>query len=127
MDNYSGEECIFFIGYSGGGIAATKTAEKLMRMDFPKISKIIRVGSPVLTVGKPLYGRTIDITLQGDPVAQLEIPRLFKNLRPYQCLLKGLNINRHVHSCYFREDLKDSSGISNLTKTTDKILSFIKN
>lgn len=127
MNNYSSEECIFFIGYSGGGIAATKTAEKLMRLEFPKISKIIRVGSPVLTVGKLLYGRTIDIILQGDPVSQLEIPRLFKNLRPYQCYLKGLKVNRHVHSCYFREDLKDSSGISNLTKTADKILSFIKN
>ena len=124
---YSGEECIFFTGYSGGGVAATKTAEKLMRTDGFHISKIIRVGSPVLTVGKSLYGKTVDLILPGDPVTQLEIPRFFKNLRPYQCFVKGLEVNKYIHSCYFKEELKDSSGISNLTKTTDKILSFIKN
>lgn len=127
IKKYDGEDCIFFVGYSGGGVAATKTAEKLARTGFPCISKIIRVGSPVLTVGKPIYGKIADIILPGDPVVQLEIPRFFKNLRPYQCYVKGLEVNRHVHSCYFREDLKDSSGISNLTKTTDKILTFIKN
>lgn len=124
---YNGEECVFFIGYSGGGVAATKTAEKLLRNKSVAISKIIRVGSPVLTVGKPLYGRTVDLSLPGDPVAQVEIPRFFKNLRPYQCYVKGLKTNRHVHSCYFSEALKDDAGISNLSKTVDKILSFVKN
>lgn len=125
--SFSGEECVFFTGYSGGGVAATKTAEKLLRTKNFHISKIIRVGSPILTVGKPIYGRTVDLILPGDPITQLEIPRFFKNLRPYQCFVKGLEVNRHIHSCYFREDLKDSSGVSNLTKTTDKILSFVKN
>lgn len=127
IEKYSGEECVFFVGYSGGGVAATKTAEKLMRKNIFPVSKIIRVGSPVLTVGKPLYSKTVDLSLPGDPVPQLEIPRIFKNLRPYQCFVKGLEVNKYIHSCYFKEELKDSSGISNLTKTTDKILSFIKN
>ncbi len=127
IKKYSGEECVFFTGYSGGGVAATKVAEKLLREDDFHISRIIRVGSPVLTVGKPIFGRTVDLILPGDPVTQLEIPRFFKNLRPYQCFVKGLEVNKYVHSCYFKEELKDSSGISNLTKTTDKILSFVKN
>jgi len=127
VKKYSGEDCVFFLGYSGGGVAATKTAELLMHTKEFHISKIIRVGSPILTVGKPLYGRTVDLVLPGDPVTQLEIPRFFKNLRPYQCFVKGLEVNKYIHSCYFKKELKDSSGISNLTKTTDKILSFIKN
>ena len=127
IKKYSGEEYVFFVGYSGGGVAATKTVEKLMRKNDLHVSRIIRVGSPVLTVGKPLYSKTVDLILPGDPVPQLEIPRIFKNLRPYQCFVKGLEVNKYIHSCYFKEDLKDSSGISNLTKTTDKILSFIKN
>ena len=127
IKNYTGEDIIFFTGYSGGGVAATKTAEKLMHMDFKPISKIIRVGSPVLTVGKPLYGKTVDLMLSGDPVVQLEIPRFFKNFRPYQCLLKDLKVTRHIHSCYFKEDLKDSDGKTNLAKTVDKILKFVKN
>ena len=36
--------------------------------------------------------------------------------------MKGLEVNKYVHSCYFKEDLKDSSGVSNLTKTTDKTI-----
>lgn len=127
INNYSGEDFIFFTGYSGGGVAATKTAEKLAFMNFKPISKIIRVGSPVLTIGKPLYGKTVDLMLSGDPVVQLEIPRIFKNFRPYQCLLKDLKITRHIHSCYFKEDLKDGDGKTNLTKTVDKILKFVKN
>lgn len=127
IKNYTGEDLIFFTGYSGGGIAATKTAEKLSKMNFKPVSKIIRVGSPVLTIGKPLYGKTVDLMISGDPVVQLEIPRFFKNFRPYQCVLKDLNVTRHIHSCYFKEDLKDSIGKSNLTKTVDKILKFVKN
>lgn len=127
IKNYAGEDLIFFTGYSGGGVAATKTAEKLMLMNFKPISKIIRIGSPVLTVGKPLYGRTVDLMLPGDPVVQLEIPRFFKNLRPYQCLLQDHIVTRYVHSCYFKEDLKDADGKTNLTKTVNKILKFVKN
>ncbi|MFA7636381.1 MAG: hypothetical protein WCX81_01315 [Monoglobales bacterium] len=125
MKKYSGEECVFFVGYSGGGIAATVVAERLKKQ--LSVSKILRVGSPVLTVGKPLYPKTADLSLPGDPVCQVEIPRFFKNFRPYQCFVKDLVVNRHVHSCYFKEDLKDENGVSNLTKTIGQILRFVKN
>ena len=127
INDYQGEECVFFVGYSGGGIAATKTAEKLLKMNFKPLLRIIRVGSPVLTVGKQLYGRTVDLVLHGDPVTQLEIPRFIKNMRPYQCFIKNLRITGQVHSCYFRKDLTSDDGVSNLTKTTNKILNFVKN
>lgn len=125
MKKYSGEECVFFVGYSGGGIAATVAAEHLKKN--LHISKIIRIGSPVLTVGKLLYSKTMDLSLPGDPVCQVEIPRFFKNLRPYQCFVKDLAVTRHIHSCYFKEDLKDSSGVTNLSKTVNTILRFVKN
>ncbi len=124
MKNYSGEECIFFVGYSGGGIAATVAAEHLKKK--MHISKIIRVGSPVLTVGKPLYGKTVDLSLPGDPVCQVEIPRFFKNFRPYQCFIKELDVDKHIHSCYFKKNA-DSSGNTNLARTVRTILRFIKN
>lgn len=125
IKNYKGEECVFLVGYSGGGIAATVAAEHLKKM-LP-VSKIIRIGSPLLTIGKPLYGKMVDLSLPGDPVCQVEIPRFFKNFRPYQCFIKDLVVTRHVHSCYFKEDLKDSSGVTNLTKTINTVLRFIKN
>ena len=125
MKNYKGEECVFFVGYSGGGIAATVAAEHFKKT--LTISKIIRIGSPLLTVGKPIYGKMVDLSLPGDPVCQVEIPRFFKNFRPYQCFIKDLETTRHVHSCYFKEDLKDSSGVTNLTKTINTVLRFVKN
>ena len=125
LKNYHGEELIFFVGYSGGGIAGTVVAEHLKKI-LP-ISKIIRIGSPLLTVGKPLYGKMVDLSLPGDPVCQVEIPRFFKNFRPYQCFIKDLVLTRHVHSCYFKEDLKDAQGVTNLTKTTNTLLRFVKN
>lgn len=125
IKSYNGEECIFFVGYSGGGIAATVAAEHLKKT-LP-VSKIIRIGSPLLTVGKPLYGKMVDLSLPGDPVCQVEIPRFFKNFRPYQCFIKDLVSTRHVHSCYFKEDLKDSYGVTNLTKTVNTVLRFVKN
>ena len=125
--NFSGEQYVFFVGYSGGGIAATVAAEYIGRKHLLSVSKIIRVGSPVLTVGKPLFGKTVDLMLPGDPVCQVEIPRFFKNLRPYQCYVKDLYLPGHIHSCYFKKELKDSDGVSNLTKTVSRILSFVKN
>lgn len=126
-NSYSGEQCVFFVGYSGGGIAATVAAEYIGRKHLLPVSKIIRVGSPVLTIGKNLFGKTVDLQLPGDPVCQVEIPRFFKNFRPYQCFVKDLNLPGHTHSCYFKEDLKDGDGTANLTKTVRTILKFVKN
>ncbi|MBR5587089.1 MAG: hypothetical protein IKW02_03910 [Clostridia bacterium] len=126
-NNFSDEQCVFFVGYSGGGIAATVVAELMCRKKLMPVSKIIRVGSPTMSVGKNLYGKIVDLQLPGDPVCQVEIPRFFKNLRPYQCYVKDLQVPGHTHSCYFKADLKDTDGISNLTKTVQTILKFVKN
>ncbi len=127
MEDFSKEDCIFFVGYSGGGVAATKTAEMLESKGFKHISKIIRVGSPSLTVGKDFCGRTVDITLSDDPIAMIEIPRFFKNIKPFCCFVHGLQKKGPSHFCYFNRSMVDDKGVSNLEKTVKKILSFVKN
>ncbi len=52
-----GADYIHFVGYSGGGVAASRVAEKLSDDEWtPYISSIIRVGSPNLAINNWYWG-----------------------------------------------------------------------
>lgn len=131
---YKGEDALYFVGYSGGGIAASRTAEALEEdEDSPRVSAIVRVGSPDLWIDVEKFGkRTRDIADVSDPIAMINIPRAGLAYSPnpvsYLWGLENIWYDGHdVHTSYFKSDAKDKKGVSNLTKTVSEIIKKAQN
>ena len=114
---YKGEDYIYFVGYSGGGVAAVRTAEYLDNVKGwnAYIHKIIRVGSPQMQVDKEYYyNRVVDLYRQGDAIASLAYKRgkLFREYAyPRRVEITNLSDteeekkqNWYVHGSYWRGD-----------------------
>lgn len=113
---------VLFIGYSGGGVMASRVAENI-NYRVP-IDKIIRIGSPDLYVNKNDYANiTYDISLLKDTIPNFEFWRINgDNIRIDDEILTGYVINdKGVHLSYFTQD-RDAFGVSNLDKTVNAIL-----
>ena len=127
-DNYWGDDYIYFIGYSGGGVAAVVTAERLDADGWkPYISGILRVGSPRYAVNQYWYNRVYDYIREGDIVPNSQVEPLYigtklKFKHPQQRILDlvgdGDNgIDKHLS--YWATDASHTNalGVTNLTAT----------
>ena len=128
---------LFMVGYSGGGITATHTAEKLMSKGY-NVNYVVRVGSPQMAT-KLLKNKIVDLYHADDNVARIKFvnygytigyrhaPRVkitgiqgldkkwYQNFNP----MYGLNT---VHTSYWTEE----NGYSNLQTTISSIMPYFK-
>ena len=133
-EGYNGEDYIHFIGYSGGGVAASKTAEKLENSEWaPSVSTIVRVGSPKLYIHWRWWrNRTVDIACPGDAISLIKMPRGLLDISAPRETIDGLKYNAlnpfDAHTSYFKEGEKytDENGVKNITKTTSLIVQSFK-
>lgn len=119
-------DSVIFIGYSGGGVMASRVAENI-NYRIP-VNKIIRIGSPELFVNKNDYANiTYDMSLANDPITRVLFTREnIENVKIYDEILTGYIIGNkwnpfNLHTSYFTQD-RDKYGIRNLEKTVDAIL-----
>ena len=102
INGYNGEEVVNFVGYSGGGVAASRTAEQLNEDGWgASINKIIRVGSPNLYVGNWFVNRTVDLALIDDPIQTITFTRGRMYTPPikhyiYDLTTNGNGFNKHT-------------------------------
>ncbi len=133
-EGYNGEDYIHFVGYSGGGVAASKTAEKLEQNGWkPSVSTVVRLGSPKLYVRWNWWSkRTVDIACPGDAISLIKMPRGFLNISAPRKTINGLKYDilnpADAHMSYFRqgERYADKGGVENITKTTSLIVRSFK-
>lgn len=132
VEQYEGEDKIFLIGYSGGGVIASRVAEQLE--GFPisqRVHCVIRVGSPNLHIPWERWGQcTFDLSDPNDPLPGIGIPRANCGAYSFVRTIRGLKNQwwnpLDVHGSYFREEASytDSFGKTNLTKTVAAILRY---
>jgi hypothetical protein len=124
MEDYEnhGGGGIVLIGHSGGGVAAYGAGKMLHDRGFP-VEKIILVGCPGLRIADDWQERVRSIRKAGrlgDPVTWLRIP--FPGAPRNQAAVNIVGWHRE----YFRRDLADEGGVSNLAKTMNIIWEWIK-
>ncbi len=113
---------IVLIGHSGGGVVAYGTAKMLHERGYP-VDGVILVGSPELWIADDWQERVHSIRKAGrfgDPVTWWGrpcpgAPRCCETVD----IVGG-------HPDYFRSEMKDASGISNLSKTMDGIWKWLR-
>lgn len=129
-----GADFLHFVGYSGGGVAASRVAEKLSDDGWGAyVSSIVRIGSPNLTINLNYWGdRTTDVADFNDLLPAINIPRAVGWSSGFEITkyIWGLNNKWYdpmdVHTSYFRTNAYDKNGVSNLTKTVSKAISYFK-
>lgn len=129
-----GADFVHFVGYSGGGVAATRVVEKLEDDSWGAyISSVIRVGSPELYYNSNrFHGRITDFSNMVDPIPSIEIPRVvsWTTASYIDKTIFGLKYAwwnpLDAHTSYFSPTLKDRNGVTNLTKTVEKVISYFK-
>lgn len=98
---------VIFVGHSGGGVMASRTAETLNQIGKgPYVNKIIRIGSPELNVDSETYqDRTLDLIMPGDPIPLLHFKRDKKDVQVPNIYLKDMEYKTvnpiEIHSAYF--------------------------
>ena len=144
---YTGEDFVFFVGYSGGGVAASMVAQRLESSLY--VHGIIKIGSPQINAPTSSWrDRTVSIYREGDVVhGVVADPEFYEKLvlcqsfvyevksyfyRPKREEIRGLTGNGDgglfgVHTSYFKEDgpATDSKGTTNLSKTVDAVVNEI--
>lgn len=121
---YAGEDTVYFVGYSGGGIAAEKTAERLYKNGF-KVKGIIKVGTPGFL--SKLDCKVINLSDKNDPLPNIVIPRLdnFEGKTEKTKYIKGLKNLKwnpvNVHRSYFKKR-NAGHGKTNLSITVGEII-----
>ena len=128
-----GADFLHFVGYSGGGVAASRVAEQLSDDGWGAyISSIIRIGSPNLTINMNYWGdRTTDIAHAWDALPLLNMPRSVGWSSGFEITKWMLNLKGGIsdaHTSYFRSDrdYTDKNGVTNLTKTVEKAIEYFK-
>ena len=121
---------VIYIGYSGGGVVATRAYETLKKSgEACNADMIIRIGAPLIETADEDAKRTVDIIIPGDPVPLVEFKRLGtgqkKSETEFLINTRYTTLNPlGVHGLYF-DDAPDSTGITNLEKTVRAALKYI--
>ena len=136
---------VYFIGYSGGGVSASKTADFIKKNEKSvKIDRIFRVGSPKLDLDKSIQEKIVDFQVIDDPMPIISLPFGF-GIKTTNIIINGLIIPRSqkvgfgtfsyyisnpftdIHTSYWLSGPKytDKNGVSNITKTISNIINYM--
>ena len=113
---------IVLIGHSGGGVAAYKTAKLLADRGYP-VEQAILVGAPMHSIASDWQGR-VKLLRKAGPIGDyvtwwgrpcIGAPRELQTVA-----IRG------GHTDYFRKDLVDAEGRSNVTLVMDRIWRWLR-
>jgi len=113
---------LFLVGHSGGGIAAYKAAQLLIRDGYP-VGGVFMVGSPKVPVRKNYRDLVFAVEIGrrwADPITRCG----FHGFRPPRLRARLPLVGGHPD--YFCSQSKDEAGVSNLNKVLDAIWQWIR-
>ncbi len=113
---------LVLIGHSGGGVAAYKTAKLLEDRGYT-VEQVILVGAPVHSIASDWQGKVKSLRKAGrigDYVTWWGRPCIGAPRKSEPVVIRG------GHTDYFRTDLLDEEGRSNMSLVMDKVWSWLQ-